>query len=132
MNFNWNNLFIFIYLDLFGVKVPDSKSKEPSPYFLFNSSIKKWALTKFNLVPVYRKIDDKENMGGNINSFKKGYEILEKNGAFLIFPEGVSIGKRVLEKLKTGAARIGLEAEFKNDFSSTWSFFWFSVGITWT
>ena len=84
---------------------------------LFNSSIKKWALTKFNLVPVYRKIDDKENMGGNINSFKKGYEILEKNAAFLIFPEGVSIGKRVLEKLKTGAARIGLEAEFKNDFN---------------
>ena len=84
---------------------------------LFNSSIKKWALTKFNLVPVYRKIDDKENMGKNINSFNKGYEILEKNGAFLIFPEGVSIGKRVLEKLKTGAARIGLEAEFKNDFN---------------
>ena len=58
-----------------------------------------------------------ENMGKNLSSFKKGYEILEKNGAFLIFPEGVSIGKRVLEKLKTGAERIGLESEFKNDFN---------------
>ena len=67
-------------------------------------------------MPVYRKIDDEENMGRNKDSFKKGYEILENNGAFLIFPEGVSIGKRVLEKLKTGAARIGLEAESKNDF----------------
>jgi len=56
-------------------------------------------------------------MGGNVNSFNKGYRILENNGAFLIFPEGISVGKRVLEKIKTGAARIGLEAELKNDFA---------------
>ena len=84
---------------------------------LFNSPLKKRILTRLNLVPVYRKIDDKENMGGNINSFNKGYKILENNGAFLIFPEGISVGKRVLEKIKTGAARIGLEAELKNDFA---------------
>ena len=83
---------------------------------LFNSPLKKRILTRLNLVPVYRKIDDKENMGGNVNSFNKGYKTLENNGAFLIFPEGISVGKRVLEKLKTGAARIGLEAELKNDF----------------
>ena len=83
---------------------------------LFNSPLKKRILTRLNLVPVYRKIDDKENMGGNVNSFNKGYKILENNGAFLIFPEGISVGKRVLEKIKTGAARIGLEAELKNDF----------------
>ena len=84
---------------------------------LFNSPLKKRILTRLNLVPVYRKIDDKENMGGNVNSFNKGYKILENNGAFLIFPEGISAGKRVLEKLKTGTARIGLEAELKNDFA---------------
>ena len=84
---------------------------------LFNSPLKKRILTRLNLVPVYRKTDDKENMGGNVNSFNKGYRILENNGAFLIFPEGISVGKRVLEKLKTGAARIGLEAELKNDFA---------------
>ena len=83
---------------------------------LFNSPLKKRILTRLNLVPVYRKTDDKENMGENVNSFNKGYKILENNGAFLIFPEGISVGKRVLEKLKTGAARIGLEAELKNDF----------------
>ena len=83
---------------------------------LFNSPLKKRILTRLNLVPVYRKTDDKENMGGNVNSFNKGYKILENNGAFLIFPEGISVVKRVLEKLKTGAARIGLEAELKNDF----------------
>jgi len=84
---------------------------------LFNSPLKKRILTRLNLVPVYRKIDDKENMGGNVNSFNKGYRILENNGAFLIFPEGISVGKRVLGKIKTGAARIGLEAELKNDFA---------------
>ena len=84
---------------------------------LFNSPLKKRILTRLNLVPVYRKIDDKENMGGNVNSFNKGYKILENNGAFLIFPEGISVGKRVLGKIKTGAARIGLEAELKNDFA---------------
>ena len=84
---------------------------------LFNSPLKKRILTRLNLVPVYRKTDDKENMGGNVNSFNKGYRILENNGAFLIFPEGISVGKRVLEKIKTGAARIGLEAELKNDFA---------------
>jgi 1-acyl-sn-glycerol-3-phosphate acyltransferase len=55
-------------------------------------------------------------MEENINSFNKGYEILENSGVFLIFPEGVSIGKRVLEKIKTGAARIGLEADSKNKY----------------
>ena len=84
---------------------------------LFNSPLKKRILTRLNLVPVYRKIDDKENMGGNVNTFNKGYRILENNGAFLIFPEGISVGKRVLGKIKTGAARIGLEAELKNDFA---------------
>ena len=68
---------------------------------LFNSPLKKRILTRLNLVPVYRKIDDKENMGGNVNSFNKGYRILENNGAFLIFPEGISVGKRVLGKTKT-------------------------------
>ena len=34
------------------------------------------------------EIDDEKNMSGNVNSFNKGYKILENSGAFLIFPEG--------------------------------------------
>ena len=83
---------------------------------LFNTPIKNWILSRLPLVPVYRKLDDEKNMNKNQDSFNTGYEILENNGAFLIFPEGVSMGKRILEKIKTGAARIGLEAESKNDF----------------
>ena len=84
---------------------------------IFSSRFKNLILDKLNLIPIYRKIDDEANMGKNVDSFIKGYEILEKNGAFLIFPEGISMGRRVLEKLKTGAARIGLEAEARNNFS---------------
>lgn len=84
---------------------------------LFNSRLREIVLSKFNLIPIYRKIDDEANMGKNMDSFVKGYEILEKDGSFLIFPEGISMGKRVLEKIKTGAARIGLEAELRNDFN---------------
>ena len=84
---------------------------------IFSSKFKNFILHKLNLIPIYRKIDDEANMGKNVDSFIKGYEILEKNGAFLIFPEGISMGRRVLEKLKTGAARIGLEAEARNHFS---------------
>ena len=83
---------------------------------LFNTPIKNWILSRLPFVPVYRKIDDEKNMNKNQDSFNRGYKILEDNGAFLIFPEGISMGKRVLEKIKTGAARIGLEAESKNDF----------------
>ena len=85
---------------------------------IFNSSLKKYFLSKLNMIPIFRKIDDEKNMGKNVHSFVKGYEILENNGAFLIFPEGISMGRRVLEKLKTGAARIGLEAEEKNNFKA--------------
>ncbi len=84
---------------------------------IFSSRFKNLILDKLNLIPIYRKIDDEANMGKNVDSFIRGYEILEKNGAFLIFPEGISMGRRVLEKLKTGAARIGLEAEARNNFS---------------
>ena len=67
---------------------------------LFDSRLKEFFLSKLNLIPIYRKIDDEENMGKNEDSFIKGYEILENNGAFLIFPEGISMGKRILEKIK--------------------------------
>ena len=56
----------------------------------------------------------------------KAYNILEKNGAFLIFPEGISVAERKLNKIKTGAARIGFGAmvnnklEFKCNHSTGW------------
>jgi glycerol-3-phosphate O-acyltransferase / dihydroxyacetone phosphate acyltransferase len=41
---------------------------------------------------------------------------LEQGGAVIIFPEGISLTDRILKKLKTGAMRMALGAEVRNDF----------------
>lgn len=83
---------------------------------LFKSSFAKWLLPKFNMIPVYRKQDDPTQMNKNDDTFKKCFEHLEKGGAILMFPEGVSITERKLKPIKTGAARIVLGAEARNNF----------------
>ncbi len=83
---------------------------------LFKSSFAKWLLPKFNMIPVYRKQDDPNQMSKNQDTFKKCFEHLEKDAVILIFPEGISITERRLRPIKTGAARIVLGAEARNDF----------------
>ncbi len=84
---------------------------------LFNHWFNRSLLTRLKLIPVYRKQDTPDEMTKNQDTFEKGYTLLEKGGSLLIFPEGISTGERVLEKIKTGAVRIGLGAEEKNNFS---------------
>ena len=83
---------------------------------LFNNLIAGWFLRRIQIVPVYRKVDDPSKMDQNKETFSKGYEILKQNKAFLIFPEGISTGDRILSQIKTGAARIGFGAEAENDW----------------
>jgi glycerol-3-phosphate O-acyltransferase / dihydroxyacetone phosphate acyltransferase len=83
---------------------------------LFRGKIAKWLLPKLNIIPVYRKQDDPTQMSKNADTFKKCFEHLENGGAILIFPEGVSITERKLKPIKTGAARIALGAEARNNF----------------
>ncbi len=70
----------------------------------------------FNMIPVYRKQDGDGDMHKNEQTFDKCFEHLEKNGVLLMFPEGISITERKLKPLKTGAARIALGAEARNNF----------------
>lgn len=83
---------------------------------LFDNPINKWFLNKIQIVPVYRKQDDASKMDKNEETFSRGYELLKQNKAFLIFPEGISTGERLLSQIKTGAARIGFGAESQNDW----------------
>ena len=53
----------------------------------------------------------------NEDTFNRAYKILENEGAFLIFPEGISVAERRLNKTKTGAARIGFGALESIDWS---------------
>lgn len=83
---------------------------------LFKSSFTKWLFPKFNMIPVHRMQDDPSLMHKNEETFDKCYEHLAQKGTIMIFPEGVSLTQRKLEKLKTGAARIALAAEAANDY----------------
>jgi 1-acyl-sn-glycerol-3-phosphate acyltransferase len=84
---------------------------------LFKGKFANWILPKLNMIPVYRKQDDPNQMEKNKDTFNKCFEHLEKGGAILMFPEGTSITERKLRPIKTGASRIVLGAEERNNFN---------------
>ncbi len=82
----------------------------------FKSRFAKWILPKFNMIPIYRKDFEPGETHKNLETFEKVYEILEKGGAVIIFPEGISITDRILKRLKTGTMRMALNVEARNNF----------------
>jgi glycerol-3-phosphate O-acyltransferase / dihydroxyacetone phosphate acyltransferase len=62
-------------------------------------------------LPVHRRQDAGSDMSGNLLTFRAVSEALARGGAILIFPEGVSQPEPTLMTLRTGAARLLLEAE---------------------
>jgi glycerol-3-phosphate O-acyltransferase/dihydroxyacetone phosphate acyltransferase len=64
-------------------------------------------------IPVYRRQDEGSDPGKNDETFSRSHELLAKGGALALFPEGTSHSDPALKPLKTGAARIVLEAERK-------------------
>ncbi len=83
---------------------------------LFTGPVISWILARFNLIPIYRKQDDPRLLNKNMDTFKKCNEHLEKGGAIIIYPEGVSIIERKLKPIKSGASHIALSTEEKNGF----------------
>jgi 1-acyl-sn-glycerol-3-phosphate acyltransferase len=70
-----------------------------------------------NVVPLRRVSDEVRKKDGspidrsrNTQAFEEIFELLEENGALLIFPEGKSHNEAGLEPLKTGLARVALQA----------------------
>lgn len=61
-------------------------------------------------LPVYRRIDDGEDMSKNLETFRVCRELLAQNRCIAIFPEGISHDDTKLKPIKTGAARIALGA----------------------
>jgi len=84
---------------------------------LFKSKVAAPVLSMLNMIPVHRQQDGPAKTGSNDDTFIKCYEHLEKGGVIMIFPEGVSLTERKLKEIKTGAARIALGAEARNDFN---------------
>jgi 1-acyl-sn-glycerol-3-phosphate acyltransferase len=70
-----------------------------------------------NVVPLRRVSDEVGKQNGlpvdrsrNTKAFEEIFKLLERDGALLIFPEGKSHNEAGLEPLKTGLARVALQA----------------------
>ena len=81
----------------------------------FNNPIKMWFLRSLNLVPINRATESKTKGVNNDQSFEECFKLLEKGKTLVIYPEGNSFMERKLRQLKSGTARIALEAENRND-----------------
>jgi glycerol-3-phosphate O-acyltransferase/dihydroxyacetone phosphate acyltransferase len=64
-------------------------------------------------IPVYRRQDEGVDPAKNLETFARSHELLSRGGTLALFPEGISHSHPALQPLKTGAARIVLEAERK-------------------
>ncbi len=84
---------------------------------LFSTKLKARFLRSCGVIPVYRPEDSPENMEQNVAAFEACYRTLEKGEAIGIFPEGTSDMLRKVKKVKTGAARIILETERRNNYN---------------
>ncbi|MFP2907240.1 lysophospholipid acyltransferase family protein [Pyxidicoccus sp. 3LFB2] len=77
---------------------------------LFKMPVIGGLLRGLDALPVYRKQDDPSKMGGNEGTLDAAKGALVAGRAITIFPEGKSHSEPGLAELKTGAARIALNA----------------------
>jgi len=93
--------------------------KEPIHFMtkgtFFSSPIKSAFLRSLGMIPINRATESNTKGVDNNSSFEACYELLEAGKTLVIFPEGNSFPERVLRELKTGAARIALEVEKRNE-----------------
>ncbi|MEW6467344.1 MAG: lysophospholipid acyltransferase family protein [Bacteroidota bacterium] len=83
----------------------------------FRSKFAKWILPRFNMIPIYRAEESPDEVHKNEDVFRLCYSHLERGGAILIFPEGISLTDRKIKKIKTGTARMALGAEARNGYT---------------
>jgi len=80
---------------------------------MFRKPFARFCLRELNVSPVYRIEEGFENVHKNLESFKGIYDVLRKNGNFIMFSEGVCVQEKRLQKLRKGTARLAFGAEEK-------------------
>jgi 1-acyl-sn-glycerol-3-phosphate acyltransferase len=83
---------------------------------LFRNPILGGVLRLCGVLPVHRRSESPGRMEANLETFAACHRLLAEGGAIAIFPEGVSHERDFVLPLKTGCARIVLEAESKGGF----------------
>jgi len=78
---------------------------------LFDAPWRARLLARLGVIPVYRRMDAAAQMGRNVQVFRRCHELLEAGGVIGIFPEGITHVDPQVKEMKTGAMRIGLEAD---------------------
>jgi 1-acyl-sn-glycerol-3-phosphate acyltransferase len=74
-------------------------------------------LEAFGAIPLVRSQDDPRAMQRNLEAFERYATLLRKGSVAAIFPEGLTHDDPHLAPIKTGAARIALQAEDSADFT---------------
>jgi 1-acyl-sn-glycerol-3-phosphate acyltransferase len=83
---------------------------------LFRNPVLGRVLRLCGVLPVHRRKESPSRMEQNLETFEACHRLLASGGAIAIFPEGVSHDREAVLPLKTGCARIVLEAEAKRAF----------------
>jgi 1-acyl-sn-glycerol-3-phosphate acyltransferase len=68
------------------------------------------------VIPVFRPQDGEERMGENVASFSRCADLLDTGGVICVFAEGESHAEPRVRELRTGTARIVLEAEARRGY----------------
>jgi 1-acyl-sn-glycerol-3-phosphate acyltransferase len=76
---------------------------------LFRNPLVRRFLLGCGAIPVYRKQDDPDKMGKNVDAFEACFGVLARGGLVAIYPEGTTHAEPRVQRIKTGAARIALE-----------------------
>lgn len=77
---------------------------------LFRMPVLGFLMRTMEALPLYRRVDEGEDMRQNQRTFAACHELLREGRCIALFPEGISHNATRLLPLKTGAARIALGA----------------------
>jgi 1-acyl-sn-glycerol-3-phosphate acyltransferase len=85
---------------------------------LFRNPLQRRLLNACGVIPVHRRGDEAgSEVDRNREAFAAAESVLARGGVIGIFPEGTSHQERIVTRLRTGAARMALQAEASHDFA---------------